>query len=84
MKQPSRRELREKLLEQRRRQWNLPPSDGDEPVRIVRDAPNDVTFWDEPRRPSLFGWIPVVVVLTGGVAAAFAVGVAPGFLWAIP
>jgi hypothetical protein len=83
MQQPSRRELREKLLEQHRRHWNVSPSDDDEPVRIVDDTPNDATFWDENRRPNPLGWIPVVLVLTGGIAAAFAVGIGVGYLWTL-
>lgn len=82
MKHLSRRELREKLLAQNRRQWNARTSDDDAPVRLVRDAPPDVTFWDDPHRPRPLEWIPVVLAVSLGMGVAFAAGLGVGFLWA--
>jgi len=81
MKHPSRRELREKLLAHYRRQWNV--SDDEKPLHVVEDEPVEITFWDDPSRPSHLGRVVALSVWVGGVMAAFAVGIVVGYLWTL-
>jgi hypothetical protein len=86
--QPSRREIREKLLKEYRRRFDVTDSDpSDSDVELIPgEAPHDpAAFWKgaRQRRVGWFGWAFVTLVFIGGIVVAFVAGVATSYAIAV-